>query len=100
MALGNGAYTTADNQVVIGNTSITSTILHGDITLDDGGDIVLGATTGTKIGTATGQKLGFFNATPVVQRSHIEDATDATSVIARFNDLLLALEQVGLLASA
>ena len=100
MALGNGAYTTADNQVVIGNTSITSTILHGDITLDEGGDIVLGTTTGTKIGTATSQKLGFFNATPVVQRSHIEDATDATSVIARLNDLLLALEQVGLLASA
>lgn len=32
-------------------------------------DVALSATTGTKIGTATTQKLGFFNATPVVQRS-------------------------------
>lgn len=31
-------------------------------------DIVLSATTGTKIGTATGQKLAFWNSTPVVQQ--------------------------------
>lgn len=30
-------------------------------------DVILSATTGTKIGTATSQKLGFFNATPIVQ---------------------------------
>lgn len=100
MALGNGAYTTADNQVVIGNTSVTSTILHGSVTLDDAANLVLGTTTGTKIGTAANQKIGFFNVTPVVQRSHIEDATDATNVITRFNSLLLALEQLGLLASS
>lgn len=41
----------------------------GDATLVDGTDFVLGSTTGTKIGTATTQKLGFFNATPIVQRS-------------------------------
>jgi len=39
----------------------------GDITIAEGGDLILGTTTGTKIGTATTQKLGFFNATPVVQ---------------------------------
>jgi hypothetical protein len=37
------------------------------ITVSDGGDVVLGTTTGTKIGTATSQKIGFYNATPVVQ---------------------------------
>ena len=31
MALGNGAYTTADNQVVIGNTSVTQTLLNGNV---------------------------------------------------------------------
>lgn len=30
-AIGNGSYTTADNQVVIGNTSVTETQLHGNI---------------------------------------------------------------------
>jgi hypothetical protein len=32
MALGNDAYTTANNQVVIGNTSVTETILRGVVT--------------------------------------------------------------------
>lgn len=36
-------------------------------TMNEGANIVLGTTTGTKIGTATTQKLGFFNATPIVQ---------------------------------
>lgn len=37
------------------------------ITMQDGANIVLNGTTGTKIGTATTQKLAFFNSTPVVQ---------------------------------
>lgn len=37
--------------------------------LPDGANIALGSTTGTQIGTASTQKLGFFGATPVVQRS-------------------------------
>jgi hypothetical protein len=37
------------------------------IKVSDGGDVVLGTTTGTKIGTATNQKIGFYNATPVVR---------------------------------
>lgn len=40
--------------------------LAGD-TLDDGANIALGTTTGTKIGTATSQKLGLWNVTPIVQ---------------------------------
>ena len=34
MALGNGAFTTASNQVVIGNTDVTSTVLRGAVTTD------------------------------------------------------------------
>lgn len=41
-------------------------IKDGGFTLTDT-NVILSATTGTKIGTATSQKLAFFNATPVVQ---------------------------------
>lgn len=37
------------------------------IRMSDAKNIVLNATTGTKIGTATTQKLGLWNATPIVQ---------------------------------
>lgn len=39
----------------------------GLFTFWDGGNFVLGTSTGTKIGTATSQKLSFWNATPIVQ---------------------------------
>jgi len=45
------------------------TLSASGITLADAANIVLNATTGTKIGTATTQKIGFWNATPVVQRA-------------------------------
>jgi hypothetical protein len=41
----------------------------GSETIADGGNVVVGSSTGTKIGTATSQKIGFFNATPVVQQT-------------------------------
>jgi hypothetical protein len=37
------------------------------LTFSDGINIILNATTGTKIGTATSQKLSLWNATPIVQ---------------------------------
>ena len=40
-----------------------------DLELGVAGNIILDATTGTKIGTATTQKLGFYNATPAAQPS-------------------------------
>lgn len=53
---------------VTGATTLSSTVSIGDnTTIADGKNIILNATTGTKIGTATTQKLGFFNATPIVQ---------------------------------
>lgn len=58
-----------------------SIVFGGGLTLPDAGDIVVNATTGTKIGTATTQKLGFWNVTPVVQPAAAAQAalTDSTT---------------------
>lgn len=48
---------------------INAVTMNGDVTMANAKNIVLNATTGTKIGTATTQKLGFYNATPIVQPS-------------------------------
>jgi trimeric autotransporter adhesin len=69
------------------------------ITVSDGGNVVLGTTTGTKIGTATTQKLGFYNATPVVQPAAVANATDAATVITQLNDLLAKLRTLGIIAT-
>jgi len=63
-----------------------STTASSAVTLGDASNIVLNATTGSKIGTATTQKLGFFNATPIVQ--------PVTTT-----DIKVALVNLGLLAS-
>jgi hypothetical protein len=63
-------------------------------------DIIVGTATGTKLGTSTTQKLGFWNATPIVQPTHIADATDAASVITQLNALLAQLATMGLQAAA
>jgi len=39
----------------------------GELASNEGANIELGTTTGTKIGTATSQKLALWNATPIVQ---------------------------------
>lgn len=49
------------------------------VTIADAKNIILNTTTGTKIGTATTQKLGFYNATPIVQRSGAAQAALATT---------------------
>jgi hypothetical protein len=69
------------------------------ITVSDGGNVVLGTTTGTKIGTATSQKIGFYNATPVVKPTAVADATDAASVITQLNALLTRMRNLGLIAT-
>lgn len=66
-----------DTLVLLGTTQTLSgaktfsggvTIATAALTITDV-NVVLSATTGTKIGTATTQKLGFYNATPIVQPS-------------------------------
>lgn len=94
-----------------------------DVTLADAKNIILNTTTGTKIGTGTTQKLGFFNATPVVQRTDSGALTDSTggsvtgtigavsatydeaehnanyaSLTAKINALRTALRDLGLMA--
>jgi hypothetical protein len=69
------------------------------ITVSDGGNVVLGTTTGTKIGTGTTQKIGFYNATPVVQPTAVADATDAVDVITQLNALLTRMRNLGLIAT-
>lgn len=48
-----------------------------DLNISDGKNIILDATTGTKIGTTTSQKLGLWNATPIAQQAQIVDLKDA-----------------------
>jgi len=55
--------------------------LTGNLTLGDANNIVINATTGTKIGTATTQKIGFWNTTPAIQPpayTITNDTTDRT----------------------
>lgn len=57
------------NKVVLASTGIV---------IGDAVDLVLNATTGTKIGTATTQKLAFWNATPIVQPTTAVSAATRT----------------------
>lgn len=75
-------------------------------TLDDGANIALGSTTGTKIGTATTEKLGFFNATPVVRQSQPAAAAftgvyanDGNAIVTAVNGLRTALINLGLIGA-
>ena len=76
----------------------------GDVTLDDASNIILNATTGTKIGTATAQKLGFWNVTPVVQPSHIADPSGGATIDAEartaINSILAQLATTGMQAAS
>ena len=87
-----------------------------DLDISGDHDLIIGTSTGTKIGTATTQKIGFFNATPVVQQSGVNETTGFTagsgtavndvstftgnvgSTAYRINDIVKALKQLGLLA--
>lgn len=69
-----------------GGTVSGAVTFSDDITIADAQNIIVNATTGTKIGTATTQKIGFFNAAPVVQQ--------ANTVVPR-----TALQNLGLVAT-
>lgn len=68
-------------------------IFYSLLTLNDGVNISLGTSTGTKIGTvggASGQKLGFWNATPIVQ------PVLATGAGATADNIITVLQNLGL----
>ena len=91
------------------------TFLGGNLTMADAKNIVVNATTGTKIGTATTQKLGLYNTAPTAQQAHINDApaggtgaaaggwdtaANRDAAIATINAILVRLETLGIVASA
>ena len=55
---------------------------------------------GVKVGQAATDKVGFYGATPVVQAAHIVDATDTATALTQINLILVALENVGIVASS
>lgn len=58
----------------LGSFAVENTNAVPDLTMADGKNIATNTTTGTKFGTATGQKIGFWNATPVIQPAHADQA--------------------------
>lgn len=74
-------------------------LINGDIQIADTRNIVLNATTGTKIGTATTQKLGFYNKAPIIQPTAIASPTaDVASLKTAVDALRAALTSLGLTA--
>lgn len=55
------------NDLVFHDSATKMTVGASSLTFADAFNLVVNATTGTKIGTATSQKLGFWNAAPIVQ---------------------------------
>lgn len=59
------------------NETITgSWQFNGNVTLNDGVNLLIGATSGTKIANASTDKLGFWGATPVVRPTDPTNLTD------------------------
>lgn len=82
--------------VKVGNNGATTvaTFGAGTITLADAVNLVVNATTGTKIGTSASQKIGFFNATPVVQRTFIAAPTGGGTQDAEARTAIDAVRQI------
>jgi len=72
-ALGTGFTNSTASTIEMGITTrniamtSTQTNFHKSVNFDNGTNIQLGGSTGTKIGTATNHKLGFWNTTPIIQ---------------------------------
>ena len=94
------------NQLDLNNFRITNVleILNmGDITFANGKNLIIAGATGMKIGTAITQKIGFWNATPIIQPTHIADPAGGATVDAEartaINSILSQLASMGLQAS-
>jgi hypothetical protein len=69
-----GTFTTAATIATTGIWTFAQSVI-----ITDAKNIGLGSTTGTQIGTATTQKMGFYGATPIVQRSGAAQAAVSTT---------------------
>lgn len=73
-----------------------------DIQLLDGRNVQMASSTGTKIGTATGQKMGFYNVTPIAQRSGsaqaavvgTADGTYSANEVTLINDIVVLVNEL------
>lgn len=72
------------------------------IVLADGLNIAISTGTGTQIGTDTGQKIGFYNVTPIIQRSGAAqaavvgtaDGTYSANEVTLINDIVTLVNEV------
>jgi hypothetical protein len=55
---------------------------------------------GMSFGSSTSEKVSVHGVTPVVQQSHIADATDAATAISQLNLALAVLESYGFVATS
>ena len=96
----------------------TSPTITTSLIMADAANIVINATTGTKIGTAITEKLAFHNSTPVAQRAGAAQAAVATTastqttpfgystaaqadgIITLLNELRAALVEKGIIKGA
>ncbi|MGI5245429.1 hypothetical protein [Dactylosporangium sp. CA-139066] len=93
--------------ITAGATAVTLDSIAGTVaeptfsvvTMAEGGNVVAGTTTGTKVGTSATQKLGFFGATPVVRPIGTPaNASDLATAQALVNDLKAKLIALGLIS--
>jgi len=104
---------TAWRKLLVADKAFTITggwTFNSDITISDTKNIILNATTGTKIGTAASQKIGFWNATPVAQpaaytpsnvsadRSYDANSTTIDELADILGTLIADLQTMGLVA--
>lgn len=74
--------------------------LQNSFSMDDGVNLVMGTSIGTKIGTGTTQKIGWWNANPVVQPAAIADASlTILSTMTQLNLALAALRSIGVIST-
>jgi hypothetical protein len=78
------------------NTHLASVTVTDGLTITDGG---LSVTGNTSHGPSSAT-LGFYGKAAVARPAAIANASDATNVIARLNDLLAAARALGLIATA
>jgi len=84
----------ANHILTIAGTGVTFEL--GSVTFNDGRNLVMGTTTGSKIGTSTSQKIGFWNATPVIQ----QNVSGSTGGNAALQNLLSTLATLGLITDS
>jgi hypothetical protein len=97
---GAGFLSSAAGQLTWLSADGSSTTLGPDPAIADGRNVSFGTSAGTKIGTAATQRLGFFNTTPVAQRSLSYSRSNETPAEAAIRTVLaslgLASDTVGL----